>query len=228
MMATGGRKTNWFAIWVSVAVVVVLVVVGILVAALNNQATAPGPTPEGASIDSATGAISVGEGPDVLATYVDFICPACGQFEQSYGPTIQGVVDDGSITLDIHPIAILDSQSQGTRYSSRAASAMYCVAVADPEASLPFLTAMYENQPPEATSGLTDEEIVTIAESVGVTDASDCITEGRYMDYVTRMTPETPVKEGAGGISTPTVVLNDEILTLTGDPQADILDRLQG
>ena len=42
-----GRKTNWFAIWVSAAVVVVLVVVGIVVAVVNNQATAPGDAPVG-------------------------------------------------------------------------------------------------------------------------------------------------------------------------------------
>ncbi len=41
------------------------------------------------------------------------------------------------------------------------------------------------------------------------------------------MTPKTPVQPGAAGIGTPTVVVNDEVLTLTGDPAADITARLQ-
>ena len=105
--------------------------------------------PQASNIDAETGAIAVGDGPDQLATYIDFMCPVCGQFEELYGETIEGLVDDGSITLNIHPISILDRASQGTEFSTRSANAMYCVAVADAEASLPFLQAMYANQPEE-------------------------------------------------------------------------------
>jgi protein-disulfide isomerase len=226
-MAGNGRKTNWFAIWVSAAVVVVLVVVGIIVVVVNNQATAPGEAPKASNIDADTGAIHVGEGSATVATYIDFMCPICNQFEQSYGETLQGLVDDGSITLDIHPIAILDAQSQGTEYSTRAANAMYCVAVADADASVPFMQAMYANQPEEGTPGLTDEEILAIAATAGVSDIDDCVAEGTYTDFVATMTPLTPPDEN-GRIGTPTVVVNDERITLTGDPQVDIVDRVQG
>ena len=153
-MAAAARKVNWFAIWISVGVVVALVRgrragrVDELVAS-----TAPGESPEASNIDTETGAIIVGDGPDVLDTYIDFMCPICNTFEQSYGPTIEGLVDDGSITLNIHPISILDRASQGTEFSTRAASAMYCVAVADAEASVPFMQAMYANQPAEGSTG---------------------------------------------------------------------------
>lgn len=221
-MAKSAQKKNWFAIWVSVAVVVVLVGVGILVVTLNNQASAPGPDPQGSIIDTDTGAITLSEGPETLATYVDFICPACGQFETIYGPTVKELATSGAIQLDVHPISILDRASQGTEYSTRSASAMYCVASSDPDAAYPFFEAMYEQQPAESSPGLTDEQIVEIANTAGATGAAECITAGRYMDFVSRMTPETPVAEGAQGISTPTVVLNDEILALTGDPQVDL------
>ena len=229
-MAAAARKVNWFAIWISVGVVVALVVVGGLVVWMNNAstATAPGQSPEASNIDTETGAIIVGDGPDVLDTYIDFMCPICNTFETSYGPTIEGLVDDGSITQNIHPISILDRASQGTEYSTRAASAMYCVAVADAEASVPFMQAMYANQPAEGSTGLTDDQILGIAAGVGVTGIDSCVNDGIYMDYVTSMTEKTPVKEGAGGIGTPTVVLNGEILTLTGDPEADLVTPLQG
>src|SRR3954447_20803188 len=158
-MAGQPRKVNWFAIWVSVAVVVVLVVVAGIVIVLNNQAqggnAGPGETPTASNIDSKTGAILVGTGDSTMDTYIDFMCPICNQFEQAYGEAIQGLVTDGTITLGIHPIAILDHSSQGTKYSTRAANAMYCVAVADANATVPFVQAMYKNQPQEGSTGLT-------------------------------------------------------------------------
>ncbi len=226
-MAQG--KTNWFAIWTSIAVVAVLVVVALVVVWMNSTSTAPGESPEAPNIVTETGAIVVGD-PDAantISTYIDFMCPVCGQFEELYGPTIEGLVDDGSATLEVHPISILDRVSQGTQFSTRSASAMYCVAVEDADASLPFLQAMFANQPEEGTSGLTDEQIIEIAGSVGVTGADECIGDGWYMDYVSAMTSETPVKPGAGGIGTPTVLLNDEFVTLTGDPQADLVANLK-
>ena len=57
MAQAQARKTNWFAIWVSIAVVVALVLVGALVVWMNNTANAPGPRPESAGINSETGAI---------------------------------------------------------------------------------------------------------------------------------------------------------------------------
>jgi len=222
------RKMNWFAIWISVGVVVVLLIVAGIVVWGNSQATAPGDPPEASNIDAETGAIAVGDGPDQLATYIDFMCPVCGQFEELYGETIEGLVDDGSITLNIHPISILDRASQGSEFSTRAANAMYCVAVADAEASLPFLQAMYANQPAESTPGLTDDQILAIAAGVGVTGIDDCVNDGRYSKYVTAITEETPVQPGAAGIGTPTVMLNGEFVELTGDPQADLVDALQG
>lgn len=221
------RKVNWFAIWISVGVVVALVVVAGLVVWMNSASTGPGEAPQASNIDAETGAIAVGDGSNQLDTYIDFMCPICNQFEQIYGETIDGLVDDGSVTLNIHPISILDRASQGTEYSTRSANAMYCVAVADAEASVPFMQAMFANQPAEGTQGLTDAQILEIASGVGVTGIDDCVDDGRYSKFVTDITEETPVKPGAAGIGTPTVLLNGEFVDLTGDPQVDLVDALQ-
>lgn len=221
------RKMNWFAIWISAGVVVALVLVAVLVVTMNNASAGPGTAPEGANINTETGAIAVGDGPNELATYIDFMCPVCGQFEDLYGPTIEGLVDDGSITLNIHPISILDRASQGTKFSTRAANAMYCVAAADADASLPFMKAMFENQPGEGTSGLTDEQMIAIAAAAGVTGIDSCVNNGDYSKFVTSITESTPVAPGAAGIGTPTVLLNDEFVQLTGDPVIDIVGALQ-
>jgi len=213
-MAATARKTNWFAIWVSVAVVVVLVGVGALVVWMNNSASTPDPvvTPDSAVINSETGAIAVGDGDQTMDTYIDFMCPVCNQFEQAYGEAIQGLVTDGTITLNIHPISILDRASQGTEYSTRAANAMYCVAAADGTAAVPFMQAMFANQPDEGTTGLTDDQILAIAAGVGVTGIDSCVNDGEYSGYVTSMTEKTPVAPGASGIGTPTIAINGEVI----------------
>ncbi|WP_342001835.1 DsbA family protein [Microbacterium sp. LWH7-1.2] len=230
-MAQPARKTNWFAIWVTVGVVVALVLVTVLVITLNNAAT-PKPlptevnTPTSAGIDAETGAILVGDGPDRLDTYIDFMCPVCNQFEQIYGAEIESMVNDGSITLGIHPISILDSQSNGTQFSTRAANAAYCVAAADPDASLPFLQAMFENQPAEKSNGLTNSEILEIASGVGVTGIDSCVNDGTYAGFVAEKTEATPIQPGSSGIGTPTIAVNGQVIANSQLPPAGSLATL--
>lgn len=227
-MAEGPRKVNWFAIWVSVGVVVALVLVAVLVVTLNNQSSdpQPGQTPSAANIDAETGAILVGDGEGRLDTYIDFMCPVCNQFEQVYGEEIAGLVDDGTITLGLHPISILDNRSQGTEFSTRSANAMYCVASTDADAVLPFMNAMFANQPSEGTPGLSDDEILQVAESVGVTGIDSCVNDGQYADYVTAITRETPTQPGAQGIGTPTIAVNGEVISNSTLPQPGDLASL--
>ena len=111
MAKAAAGKTNWFAIWVSVAVVVVVALVVALVVWMNNAATDPGTPPSGSGINQETGAVVVGSGSQTLDTYIDFMCPICNQFEETYGDEILDLVNDGTITLNIHPIAILDRYS---------------------------------------------------------------------------------------------------------------------
>ncbi|WP_248239848.1 DsbA family protein [Microbacterium kunmingense] len=211
-MATAARKVNWFAILVSVAVVLALVVTAAIVVWSNNQSDDAGPAPQAASINAETGAIEVGTGEQTLDTYIDFMCPICNQFEQAYGESIQGLVDDGTLTLNIHPIAILDRFSQGTEYSTRAANAMYCVAETAPDAAVSFMQTLYANQPAEGSTGLTDEQLIEIAGSVGAEGVDACVTEQRYSGFVSSMTQQTPIQPGQSGIATPTLAVNGEVI----------------
>lgn len=213
MAQAAAGKTNRFAIWVSVAVVAIVALVIALVVWMNNAANDPGTLPTGSGIDQSTGAIIVGEGEQSLDTYIDFMCPICGQFEQTYGEEILDLVNAGTITLNIHPIAILDRYSQGTDFSTRAANAMYCVAEADPDAAVPFMQAMFEGQPAENSPGLTDDQILEIASGVGVTGIDSCVTDGTYTDFVAAMTQDTPVQPGSSGIGTPTLAVNGEVIS---------------
>lgn len=227
-MAAAARRVNWLAIWISVAVVVVVVVVAGFAIWMNRMALALAESPGTTTVNEETGAITIGDGDNVLEEYMDFMCPFCGEYQEGYGSEIAKAVEAGKISLQMHPIAILDSQSQGTNYSTRAASAVYCVADDDPEAVYPFIDALYQNQPSEGSAGLDDGQLVDFAHQAGASDAVDeCITGGEYADFVAARTQEVPVAPGASGVSTPTIILNDEFVELSGGPEADILSKLK-
>lgn len=211
MAAKAQGTPNWFAIGISAAVVVVLVALGAFVVFLNNQATAPGTAPESSAIvNSETGAISFGKGETEIDTYIDFMCPICGQFEDAYGEALQTAAANDDITLNIHPISILNHVSQGTDYSSRAASAMYCVAGEAPDSALTFMNLLFENQPGEGSGGLTDEELTAFAEQAGAGAAADCIADGTYMTYSEDQVDNTPADPATGRVGTPTVAIDGE------------------
>ena len=89
---------------------------------------------------------------------------------------------------------------------------MYCVAAADGTAAVPFMQAMFDNQPEEGSTGLTNDQILSIAELAGVTGIDACVNDGEYSGFVTAMTEKTPVAPGASGIGTPTIAINGEVI----------------
>jgi protein-disulfide isomerase len=214
-MASAAKKTNWFAIVISAIVVVALVGVGAVVVWMNNTATAPAEAPAAAVVNEETGAITLGEGPNVVAEYFDFMCPYCGRYWETYSEDVNERVVAGEVTLEMHPISILDNASQGTAYSTRAAGAVYCVAEENADAVYPFVDLLFDNQPREATAGLSDEEIIGYAERAGAEGAASCIEGG-----------ELPIAPGQTRPSTPTVLVNDEFLGITWDPEADLVPLL--
>ncbi|HCS62253.1 MAG TPA: hypothetical protein DIW46_12820 [Microbacterium sp.] len=184
MAAAAKSNTNWFAVGISIAVVVVLVALGALVVVLNNQASTPSTAPESSAlVNEETGAISFGEGDTEVDVFVDFICPICSQFEDMHGETLQEAASNDEITLNIHPISILNRYSTTGEYSSLSAGAMYCVAEQAPDAALTFFNSLVENQPAENSAGLSAEELTALAEEAGAGAAAECIADGTYMDY---------------------------------------------
>ena len=150
-----------------------------------------------------------------IVTYVDYFCPICQSFEQTNAEQLGTWVSSGAATLEVHPISILDRSSLGTRYASRSANAMACVAQYQPDSFFQATTAMYANQPAEATSGLTNEEIASVLAQAGVTslDVVDCINKETFKQWVTDATNRTnvgpiPNSELDRVSGTPTVLVN--------------------
>lgn len=140
----------------------------------------------------------------VLSLYEDFLCPACGNFEQQFGPTINKLIDSGAVAGDYYMVSILDRQGQG--YSSRASNAAYCVADESTDAFRRFHAALYAQQPPEGVGPFPDNaRLIEIARQAGAAGTvPECINNERYAEMAKGLAAATDVN------STPTVRINGE------------------
>ncbi|NNC10591.1 thioredoxin domain-containing protein [Planctomonas sp. JC2975] len=174
------------------------------------------PTSSGGVLDLNADALVVGSGPTVVDTYVDPMCPYCGAFERANGKALTQQVNDGAITLRVHPMNFLDRSSRGTSYSSRASSALACVAESTPKATLAYLGELYDNQPQEGTGGLSDKGLTSLAHIVGADAADGCITSYRYAQWVTQITQNAvngpiPGADIKAITQTPTILVNGHL-----------------
>jgi protein-disulfide isomerase len=139
--------------------------------------------------------------------YEDFLCPACGNFERAFGPTVSKLIDSGAIAADYYMVGLL-SRPQNDDYSSRAGNAAYCVADESIDAFRRFHTALYTTdiQPSETSTTFPDNaRLIELAREAGVVGkVPDCINAGKY----------TPMVDGlaaAAGIhATPTIRINGQ------------------
>lgn len=157
------------------------------------------------------GAIPIGEDSAgaTVEIYFDYMCPACGAFEQANSEELDRLVQDGTAQLALRPISFLDDQSSGTEYSTRTANAIWTVADGAPDSVWAFHGALFANQPEEGSEGLTDEEIADIATEAGVpASVVDRFADGEYDDWVASAT-DAAFDSGVTG--TPTVKIDGEV-----------------
>jgi protein-disulfide isomerase len=151
-----------------------------------------------------------------IVTYVDYQCPYCDEFETTNLDQISSMVKSGLATLEIHPIAILDASSLGTRYSSRAANAAACVANYDPNNYFAVNKALFANQPAEQTTGLSNAKILSVLKGAGSSSKAitSCVNSDKFSSWVTsattRVTGSTTLPNTKNGKynGTPTVFVN--------------------
>lgn len=197
-------------------------------AAGGEAAPAPTITATRPAGSTANGGIVVGrdgvagaEVPDdavVVAVYLDFMCPYCAAFEQVNGEMLADLRADGTAVVEYHLVSILDRFSNGTAYSTRAATAAALVADQAPELFDLFTTALFVVQPAENTEGLSDSQIADVARRVGVPDAvADAIESGEYVrgaDSFARWVGEATAVASYGSerFGTPTIIIDGEVL----------------
>jgi protein-disulfide isomerase len=142
-----------------------------------------------------------------VAFYEDFLCPACGNFERKFGPTVSKLIDIGAIAADYSMVSILDSP-RNQNYSSRAGAAALCVADESVDAFRRFHAALFSTdiQPSEAGTSFPDNaRLIELAREAGVTGkVPDCINSGKYIPKVTGEAAVAHIN------ATPTIKINGE------------------
>jgi protein-disulfide isomerase len=168
---------------------------------------------DGSPVPSAAG---TAEKPSIVV-YLDYMCPYCGQFDTTNADQLETWATQGAIDLEIHPLGFLDNASMGSKYSTRSANALACVANTEPDAALDVNTALFAQQPAENTRGLTNDELVTLVEGAGVDDpdVASCIRDGQFDDWVASATERAlndplPNSDLAAVTATPTVLVNGQ------------------
>jgi protein-disulfide isomerase len=167
-----------------------------------------------------------GEAPasgDVVVTvYQDYACPACLKFDKANDAELARLRAAGGVTVEYHAISILDRMSSGHEYSTRAADAAAVVADKAPGSFLAFNAALFANQPPEGSSGLSDARIAAVARNAGVpqkvVDQFTAAAPGHkwrtFSPYVKALTDQAMAILGPSG-GVPTVFIDGR--KFTGD-----------
>ncbi len=154
-----------------------------------------------------------------IVAYVDFSCPACQAFEAANATQIQQMVASGAATLEVHPVAILDSHYPGGQYSTRANNVAACVANFAPDSFYAVMQEMYKEQPQEGSAGLTNSQIVQVVHKAGLTnsDVDKCINGESFKSWITAATTRTvnipALAASGGGFATPTILINGQRYT---------------
>ncbi|MDP7707106.1 DsbA family protein [Mycobacterium sp. TY815] len=205
------------ASWVNAgiaAIAVLVVAVGIRSIAQHPTGTVTGDAAHGASGDTVRVRSSklvnrpgTTDPKAVVTFYEDFLCPACGNFERAFGPTVSNLIDIGAIAADYSTVSILDSV-RNQNYPSRAGAAAMCVADESIDAFRRFHAALYSTgiQPDENGTSFPDNtELIELAREAGVVGTvPDCINSGKYLAKVAGEAAAAHIR------AAPTIKINGE------------------
>jgi protein-disulfide isomerase len=153
--------------------------------------------------------------------YEDFQCPICLNFEKTAGAYLDKAARADKAQLRFHMISILDSSSNGNRYSSRAANAALCASDDSVDAFFAYHKVLYgtvggkQVQPAENSNGRSNSELEGYAKQAGITGAKltafdTCVSDETHKALVQAITDRAS-QEGVSG--TPTIKVNGKGVT---------------
>lgn len=196
----------------------VLAVVGIIIgigvansggdSGTSDTPSADSALPTGITADNGYGfQVSAPADKPAVVIYEDFQCPACAQFEQTYGPVVQKEAANGSIQLTYRIMTFLDS-NLNTDHSVRAANAFGCAITAGN--GEPYHNTLYANQPAQEGAGWTDDQLKQFGTDAGIsgeakTGFDQCVDAGTYKGWA-QLSNQAAFDSGVRG--TPTIEVN--------------------
>lgn len=159
----------------------------------------------------------------IIDVFEDFLCPACGSFEETYGKQIHEQLAEGTVRVRYHMLPMLDDRSDPAGYSMDSANAALCAA--DAGQFPDFHQSLFDAQPAEGARGWDNQQLVQLGTNVGVTSPEfrSCVESGEYDDAVAAHFAEVREMsflqqevDGQRGFGTPTIAVGDTVVN-TGD-----------
>ncbi|NPD03329.1 thioredoxin domain-containing protein [Nocardioides sp. zg-1308] len=214
------RKEQLTRFGVIAGVIVLLVGGWFLVTNLGSDE--PDTPPAGASDDYGL-VVGEADAPKSIVIYEDFLCPFCGQLEQTVGDQLDQQVEAGEVKVEYRPLPFLSRISD---YSPQAANAFAVVLDASgPEVAKEFHDLLFDNQPEESGPFPDDDQLVEWAVEAGATEdevrpgIEDMAFEG-WVDAAGDAASDADVD------STPTVLIDGE--RVEGQTLDDIANAMVG
>lgn len=177
------------------------------------------------AVDKAGKAIPLTEADGALPR-IEFIldthCSGCHIVETGINDTMKSMMEKGEAQFFFTPVSFMNKASTDD-YSARAASTLIEVAETDPEHFFSYLSALYENFPPEGSSypasGVSYDDLSRVAKAAGVDEkAISKFEEQRFRLWVLENTKVVEARSEIfpDGISTPTVLMGGELVEADG------------
>lgn len=221
---------------VGVMVAVVALVVTAVIGGVLWQRSRSGPGPAEAKQVAAAYPVVLEDGVVIAGKddagvtvdiYEDFLCPACGTFENRDAAAIESALVGGSVRVRYHIVNILDDLSNPPGYSTDAGNAAMCAADAGQFPS--YHASLFAKQPREGGRGYTDDQLVQLGRDVGITDSTfeSCVRSGTHDNDVRAQEQAAAADEsllrtypdGRRAFATPTVVVDGDRVEI-GDSSA--------
>ncbi|WP_241484992.1 DsbA family protein [Nocardiopsis potens] len=161
----------------------------------QDPAGAGAPAGDGTSEDGmqamqADGSVVYGAehtGLPVVEVYMDFQCPACKQFHTQSGADLEGLAEDGEITLHYRPVSIFAGRPEPLGANSVRAG-VAAMAAAEAGRYVEYQQVLFDNQPAEGSGGFTPGELKEWGAEAGIDDPA----------FAERIDAEMPAAQAAG------------------------------
>ncbi|MCY7402838.1 MAG: DsbA family protein [Nocardioides sp.] len=174
----------------------------------NLGSDKPDTPPTGASGDYGL-VLGEPDAPKSVVIYEDFLCPFCGQLEQTVGEQLDAAVEAGEIKVEYRPLGFLERISD---YSPQSANAFAVVLDSSgPEIAKEFHGLLYADQPSEEGPFPDDDALVALAVEAGA-DEGDVRPGIEDMAFEGWVDGANDAASQAGVKSTPSVFVDGELV----------------
>ena len=205
------RGRSPLQLWGPVVLLVVAVVAGIAFQSARSNSRTSVAVPAHALGPNGGELLGRPSAPVLVEEYGDFQCPVCGQWEQTVGPTVRRLVDQGRIRFEYHPIAFIGPESVAAANAAEAAG--------DQGKFWAYHDLLFADQVPENSGALSTDRLLELGHQVGLTSQQfqQRVRDGTYDNWVRQVTDQASQR---GVTATPTVLVNgrqvDSALTAQG------------